>query len=67
MLTIFQSHKKTFNNYNLQEEYMTCVGYLLWVTQGTIQDLETITNILANHKLHQKNSHIKDENWLLNI
>ena len=43
---------------NIQKEYRSYVGSLLWISQGTRPDLPTITNILAKHQLHPTSQHI---------
>ena len=37
---------------NLQTEYRSYVGSLLWISQGTRPDLATVTNMLAKHQAH---------------
>ena len=43
---------------NLQTEYRSYVGSLLWISQGTRPDLATVTNMLAKHQAHPSSAHI---------
>jgi 3-dehydroquinate dehydratase-1 len=48
----------SINQADLQKEYRTYVGSLLWISQGTHTDLSTITNMLDKHQLHLTRDHI---------
>ena len=51
-------NQKPFNHDEIQMEYRTYLGSLLWISQGTRPYMSTITNILAKHQLHPTLAHI---------
>ena len=50
---------------NLQTEYRSYVGSLLWISQGTRPDLATVTNMLAKHQAHPSSAHITAEKYAI--
>jgi len=52
------NRQDTMSQRNLQTEYRSYVGSLLWISQATRPDLATITNMLAKHQNHPSKAHI---------